>query len=284
MTCVTRKQFLDVTALAGAAAFLTGCGSQSARIAAEVKKEGSITVFASASLTECLTEASEVFTDEKGAEVSINFDASDALGDQIQEGAECDVFICAGQTPMNELDAEDATGDNGEGLDLIESSTRFNLLKNEVVLAVPAGNPKGIVSFDDLAARLLAGELFVCVGSSDEPVGECAQEILAYYGLSEAALASAENIIYGTSAEEVASQVVGGAADCGIVYKTDAYSASLEVVDAATDEMCNGTVYPAAVVKGTSKLTAARAYLEFLKGTTATSCFQEAGFTPLASE
>ena len=45
-----------------------------------------------------------------------------------------------------------------EGLDLVNSATRLDLLENKVTLAVPEGNPKGIESFDQLAELLASGE------------------------------------------------------------------------------------------------------------------------------
>ena len=72
------------------------------------------------------------------------------------------------------------------------------------------------------------------------------------------------------------------AVDCGVIYATDAHSAGLTVVDEATEEMCGRVVYPAAALKASKSLDAAKAYLEFLKGPEASACFEEVGFTPLA--
>ncbi len=44
--------------------------------------------------------------------------------------------------------------------------------------------------------------------------------------------------------KEVTTQVTEAAADCGIIYATDAYSAGLTVVDTATAEMCGQVIYP----------------------------------------
>ena len=186
---------------------------------------------------------------------------------------------------MNQLDAADTKGQNTEGLDLIESDTRFDILENEVTLVVPAGNPKGIKSFDDLKAHLEAGDIKMGMGNSDVPVGQYTQKILQYFGLDEATLANSGVITYGSNVKEVTTQVSEAAVDCGIVYRTDAVSAGLEVVDAANSDMTDGkVVYPAAVVKGTKHEDAAKKYLEFLKGDTATKAFEEVGFKALAKE
>ena len=66
-----------------------------------------------------------------------NFDSSGTLKTQIQEGADCDVFISAAQKQMNQLDKDADPEVNTEGLDYVLEGTRINLLENKVVLAVP---------------------------------------------------------------------------------------------------------------------------------------------------
>ena len=291
MSNITRRQFVGTlgATVAVAGLGLVGCGGSSSSSSAsteaastEAAATDSITVFAAASMTESLTKATETFTSEQGIEVSFNFDSSGTLKTQIEEGAECDVFISAGQKQMNALDAE-AEKDHEEGLDFIEHDTRFNILQNEVTLVVPDGNPKNINSFEDLAEHLKAGDIKLAMGNSDVPVGQYTQKILAYYELSEDDLAASGVITYGTNVKEVTTQVSEAAVDCGVIYRTDAVSANLTVVDSATKDMCGEVVYPAAVVKGTQHEDSAKAYLEFLKGSVASECFEEVGFKPLAS-
>ena len=183
---------------------------------------------------------------------------------------------------MNQLDAADTTGDNVDGLDLIDSETRFDILENKVALAVPEGNPKGIESFDQLAELLAADDVFMAMGNADVPVGQYTQAILEHYGLDEEALAAAGTITYGSNVKEVTLQVAEATVDCGVIYQTDAYSDGLEVVDVATPEMCGQVVYPAAATKNAPNPEGAAAFLEFLRGSEASACFEEVGFTPLA--
>lgn len=244
-----------------------------------------IVVFAAASMTESLEEIGELFEAEYPEyEVVFNFDSSGTLKTQIEEGAVCDVFISAGQLQMNQLDIEDDTGDNTDGLDFIYSETRFDILRNEVVLAVPEDNPAGIESFDQLAELLASGDVLMAMGNSDVPVGQYTQLILEYYGLDEEELANAGVITYGTNVKEVTTQVAEASVDCGVVYQTDAYSDGLTVVDTATEEMCGEVVYPAAVTKNTTDYDAAELFLEFLTTEEATECMEAVGFTALAAE
>lgn len=284
----TRRTFVHV--LGAAALGLVGCssgaqtdqrgGSQgSAEPAAETK---TLVVFAAASLTESLTEAGDLFkAANDGVDISFNFDSSGTLKTQIQEGADCDVFISAGQKQMNQLDAS-ATSGNDEGLDFINHDTRFDILENKVTLCVPDGNPKAVQGFDDMAKKLQAHDILLGMGNSDVPVGQYTQKILAYCNLDETELANAGCITYGTNVKEVTSQVTEAAVDCGVIYKTDATSANLTMVDEATEEMCGRVVYPAAATKNALQPELAASFLGFLKTKDAGDCFEKVGFTPLA--
>ena len=291
MAHLSRRQFMGGTAAAAAALGLAACGGNGASTdggngsaSKDDAKKSAIVVFAAASMTESLTRAGDQFTAANDQyDLSFNYDSSGTLKTQIQEGADCDVFISAGQKQMNQMDITAASDVNTEGLDLIDHDTRFDILENKVTLVVPEGNPKNIQSFDDLASHLQTGDILMVMGNSDVPVGQYTQKILAYYNLDEEALASAGTITYATNVKEVTSQVSAGSADCGVIYQTDAYSAGLTVVDSATKDMCGRVVYPAAATKAAPNPEGARAFLDFLKGDEATADFQEVGFTPLAN-
>lgn len=237
-------------------------------------------VFAAASMKETMTQIAEMYKSvAPEVTVTYNFDSSGKLLTQIKEGADCNLFISAAPTQMNALDGSliGDTEKNPDGLDLIVTDSRVNLLENKVTLAVPEGNPKGIKSFDQLAELLKDGEVLLAMGNSDVPVGQYTLKIFNYYGIDETAVA--DKLTYGNNVKEVTSQVSEAAADCGIIYATDAYSAGLTVVDSATAEMCGQVIYPAAVLKG-EKEEAAQAFLDYLQTADAMSVFESVGFCP----
>ena len=242
-----------------------------------------LVVFAAASMTETLTEIKAAYEAEH-PDVSLvfNFDSSGTLKTQIQEGAACDVFISAGQKQMNQLDISKDETVNPDRLDFVAAGTRINLLENKVTLVVPEGNPKGIAGFDDLAGRLASGDVLLAMGNSDVPVGQYTQKILAYYELSEEELSNAGCITYGTNVKEVTTQVTEGSVDCGVIYCTDAFSAGLTVVDAATAEMCGQVIYPAAVLKTAKQPEAAKAFLDYLQTDAAAAVFESVGFSMMS--
>ena len=250
---------------------------------AETGLSGEIIVFAAASMTETLTELKDTFeAANPGVTITYNFDSSGTLKTQIEEGADCDLFISAGQKQMNQLDIEADAAVNTDGLDFVDGATRIDLLENKVTLCVPEGSAKGIESFDALAEALKAGDVLLAMGNSDVPVGQYTQKILAYYELSEEELANAGCITYGTNVKEVTTQVSEGSVDCGVIYCTDAFSAGLTIVDYATPEMCGQIIYPAAVLKTAQNPDAAKAFLDYLTGPEATAVFENVGFSPAA--
>lgn len=246
---------------------LPACGGSQA-------EDTELIIFAASSLQGALTEIGERYQqDHPSVTLLFNFDSSGTLKTQIEEGAACDLFISAGQKQMDELDAG--------GLDFVLPGTRTDLLENQVVLAVPEGNPAGIHSFQELRTALEAGDILLAVGNEDVPVGQYTQKIFAYFGLDEAALNAAGVLTYGSNVKEVTTQVAEGTVDCGVVYATDAFAAGLVVADAATAEMCGQVIYPAAVMAHGANQDGARDFLAFLRAEAAGEAFERAGFTPL---
>ena len=291
-TMISRRGFLCAAGIASASAVLTACSGSSSSTASSTASSAAasseaasgesveLIVFAAASLTETLNAIAETYSAENpGVTFSFNFDSSGTLKTQIQEGADCDLFISAGQKQMNQLDSTASAEGNTEGLDFVDAESRVDLLENKVVLCVPEGSDKGIDSFDSLAEHLKAEDILFCMGNSDVPVGQYTQKILAYYDLDEAALAAAGVITYGANVKEVTTQVTEGSVDAGVVYCTDAYSAGLTPVDEATKEMCGQVIYPAAVLKAAPNDEAAKEFLAYLQTDRAATVFEGVGFS-----
>ena len=267
---------------------LFGCGRSAGTAQTEqtvdLGAKTELNVFAAASMTETLNQIAENYKSvEPDVTLTFNFASSGDLLTQIKEGADCDIFISAAPKQMNALDGTlaDDSDKNPDGLDELLEGTRFDMLENKVVLAVPDGNPKGIESFDQLAELLRAGDVFLAMGNSDVPVGQYTQKIFAHYGLDEQTMADAGELTYGSNVKEVTTQVSEGAVDCGIIYATDANAAGLTAVDEATADMCGQVIYPAAILKNSPNPDAAKAFLDYLTGDSAGKGFKSVGFTPI---
>ena len=261
---------------------LAACGGQQSVATEKPAEEVNVVVFAAASLTESLTAIQETYeAAHPGVKLIFSFGSSGDLMKQIKQGAECDLFISAGQKQMNQIDITASADVNTDGSDIVVDGTRINLLENKVVLVVPDGNPKGIESFDQLAELLKNQDVLMAMGGEGVPVGGYTQKILAFYGLDETALADAGCITYGADVKEVTTAVKEGNVDCGVIYASDAFSAKLTVLEAATSEMTDGRIiYPAALIKSGTHADAAAEFLAYLQTDEAMAAFQAVLFSP----
>lgn len=293
-----KKQWAVMMITALISGMLAGCGGKqetpsdsgmqsitaAASTEAETKEaetteaEGEFTeliVFAAASMTETLTEIAEMYKEVKpNVTIVYTFDSSGTLKTQIQEGADCDIFISAAQKQMNQLDSTADASVNTEGLDFVLQGTRFDLVENKVVLAVPDDNPADIQSYEDLGTDKLN---LICLGNDDVPVGAYSTEILTNLGIMEQ-LESQSKITYGSNVKEVTTQVKEASVDCGIIYATDAFSAELTVVDEAEEGQCNQVIYPAAVLNISQNQEEAQAFLDYLLTDECAKVFEAVGF------
>ena len=279
----TWKKWMAIGLCTVAAAMIAGCDTGSGDSAATKGDEKvELHVYAAASMTETMkTIAQQYEKSHPNVKLVYNFDSSGTLKKQIENGADCDLFISAAQKQMNQLDVSQDGEKNPKKLDFIDSATRVNLLENKVVLVAPEGNPKGVTNFADMAKGLQDGSIRLVIGNSDVPVGQYSQKILAYLGLDETALANEGRISYGSNVKEVTTQVVERSADRGIIYETDAFSAGLKPLDWATKEMCGQVIYPAAVMKNSTHKKEAQEFLDYLKGPEAMEVFKGVGFSPV---
>lgn len=246
----------------------TGCGSGSTSSSSSSDTASQVTpveltVFAAASLTEALNQIVEKYKEAAPhVTITLNLDSSGTLQTQIESGATADLFISAAQKQMDAL-AET----------YIAKETRKNLLDNKVVLIVPQNSTKGISSFDDPATDKVS---LIALGNSDVPVGQYSEEVFTYLKTWDTVKAKAS---FGTNVKEVLSQVSAGSVDCGIVYATDAATASgVKVVASAPESSHKPVVYPAAVLKNSANAQAAKAFLDYLSTESSVKVFESVGF------
>ena len=275
-----KKALKSMLALSMGALLLSGCAGQNQGAASSAASSGEkeqveLTVFAAASLTETMEEIAKAYQ-QVAPEVTLvfNFDSSGTLRDQIAEGAVCDLFLSAGQSQMDDLDAAVST----KNLDFVLADSRCDLLENKVVLIVPAGTDSDIMSFEDAGTDKVS---MMAVGGADVPVGQYTEEIYTNLGLWDTL--NAENkLTFGSNVKEVLSQVAEAAVDCGVVYATDAATEpDVQVVAQAPADSHQPVVYPAAIINTTAHEEQARAFLTYLQGDECKKVFESVGFTVL---
>jgi len=235
--------------------------------------EVELIVFAAASMTDTLEEIAVLYkTVAPHVTLIFNFDSSGTLKTQIEEGAECDLFISAAQRQMNDL----------EELEILLDGTRVNILENKVALVSAPGNLKNITDFVSLVEALSGGAILMAVGNSDVPVGQYTISIFEYFDLVEEDLVKKGVLTYGSNVKEVTTQVSEASVDVGIVYQTDAFSAELEILDFATPEMCGQVIYPAAVLALSTNNEEAQSFLDYLFTAEAMAVFERVGFSTIS--
>jgi molybdate transport system substrate-binding protein len=244
-------------------AFLIG---SFAWLAAPIVAATDVTVFAAASLKEALDDQAKQFESSTGNKVVVSYAASNALAKQIESGAPADVFISADLDWMDYLDQRR----------LLASNTRYNLLRNSIVLIAPASSSSTLKIAPNFGLAAALGSDKLAMANPDSVpagrYGKSALESLGVWTSVERQVARAENV------RAALALVSRGEAPFGIVYRTDAMAdRGVRVVDAFPAGSHPPIVYPAAVV-ATSKSAAAKDLLDFLRSPSARPTWDKYGF------
>jgi molybdate transport system substrate-binding protein len=200
-----------------------------------------------------------------GSRPAFNFGASGDLLAQIRGGAPADVFAAAAARDMDALEAEGA----------LLPGTRIDFAANEIVLIVPASSGTGVTSFADLAKTGIAR--IAIVNPKTGPAGRYAEEVFASAGITDLVrpkLVLAENV------RQVLDYVARGEVDAGVVYATDALTRPQEVKAAAAAPAGSHrpVVYPIAVIKGSTRPEAAKAFLAAVRSEAGQAILARHGF------
>ncbi len=235
-----------------------------------VTGQKAVTVFAAASLKTVLDAMGKADEAQGRAKPVVSLAASSALAKQIEQGAPADLFIAADQDWMDYL----------VGRDLIVPETRTIVATNTLVLIAPAASSVnvGLKSGLDLAAALGEGRLAVADVKA-VPAGKYAKAALeslgAWVGVEDK-LAQAENV------RAALALVARGEAPLGIVYGSDAKAdTDVRVIATFPADSHAPIVYPAAVVKASASIDAARAFIGRLTSPEGQSAFTAHGFGPV---
>ena len=226
-----------------------------------------LTVSAAVSLKDALDEIGPQFTaSQPSVTLQFNLGASGTLQRQIEQGAPVDVYISAAPEQTDALAAKN----------LLLADTRHDLVRNSLVLIVPAQASTKISGFPDLAAPAVK---VVAIGEPQTvPAGKYAQEVLTHFSL----YASLKpKLVLAKDVRQVLTYVASGNADAGIVYATDAKtSADVRVAAVAPEDSHQPILYPVAVLKDSKNAAAARSFVEFLLSPKVQAIFQKYGFSP----
>lgn len=223
---------------------------------AKSPKKVNLTVFGAASLTDVLPRLSNAFrVKNPGIKFTFSFAGSSTLAQQIIAGAPADLFFSAGPAPMESV--RSAAGLNGQPR---------NFASNSLVLVVPRGNPAAISTLTDLAKPGV--KFLLC--APQVPCGSASVKVLALAKI-DAQPVSLENDV-----RSVLTKVALGEADAGLVYRTDKTSEVTSIEFPESKEAINE--YPVALIKGSGRAAAARAFMNFVLSHAGQAILQKAGF------
>ena len=267
----TRKAIMLVGALALLFA-LAACGSSPATSA--TGQHVKLTVFAAASLKGAFTDIAKAYgKTHPNVAITFNFAGSDTLAQQINQGAPADLFASANGTQMNVAVKSGA----------IDGSAVKTFAHNRLVLIYPVTNPAHIQTLRDIARPGVKLDL----AAQTVPVGQYSLDFLdkasadPAYGTSYKAQALKNVVSYETDVKAVLAKVALGEADAGIVYTTDAASASGKVGTVPIPDALNSiATYPIGVVHSSPQAAAARDLLAYIVSTDGQAILARYGFLP----
>ena len=224
-----------------------------------------ILVFAAVSLSNALAEIGRSFEEQGNVDVAFSYGGSQMLAQQIAKGAPADVFIAAGESPVEFLSERE----------LIEPDV-VHLISNRLVVVARSGD----IKLETLGQLTTGAVERVAIADPDlAPAGRYARESLTHLGLWEELRAA---LVFGADVRATLTYVEMGNADVAIVYETDARTASdVAILDVVPPQSYSPIVYPAVVVGRSTEKTAAAEFVRFLRSESSAATFRKHGFAPL---
>jgi molybdate transport system substrate-binding protein len=220
---------------------------------------GDIVVFAAASLTDSFTRIGTDFeAANPGSKVTFNFAASSALATQINEGAPADVFASASPATMKTV----TDAGNAEGTPAV-------FVRNQLVIAVAKGNPKGIAGLADLSQP----DIKVALCAEQVPCGAAAKRALDTAGVTVTPVTLEQDV------RATLSKLTLGEVDAALVYRTDAKVAAADLDGVEFPESASSiNDYPIAVLTNAPNQPGAVAFVAFVSSAPAKAVLTVAGF------
>jgi molybdate transport system substrate-binding protein len=240
-------------------------------------EDSTLTVLAAASLTESFTELGVLFESQHpDVKVAFSFAGSQALAQQLAQGAEADVFASANQKYMDAVaEAKRVNKDEAK-----------TFVTNRLVVIFPQENPGGLMKLKDLAKPGLKLDL----ADQSVPVGQYTISFLdkaiqdpgfdPYFK---------EDVLYNVVSYEdnvkaVVTKVSLGEADAGVVYVTDITIDAAEKVGKLDipDALNTIATYPIAPISDSKNPGLAQAFVALVLSPEGQQVMAKYGFIPAA--
>ena len=277
-----RQLFRSLFLLLSLGLLLTACGgtgtttTTTASTTPVAAPAVTLNVFAAASLTESFKEMAANYQQaHSNVKLVFNFAGSQALVQQISNGAPADIFASADQTNMQKASAAG----------LVVSPQVF--AKNKLVLIIPVSNPGKITTLKDLANKGIK----IDIGASSVPAGKYSLQVFANmgkaadYGPTYVSALKANIVSQEDNVKAVVQKVQLGEVDAGFVYKTDVTATvanKVQVID-IPDNFNVIASYPIAVTKNSTHQSDAQAFVQYVLSPAGQTVLSKYKFLPPGS-
>jgi molybdate transport system substrate-binding protein len=255
-----------------------GCTASQPATEPAVTPRNELVVFTAASLTGAMTDIAAAYEKlHPETDIIMNFDGSQALRTQIEQGARADLFLSANTKHMTAL----------EGGGLIDNGSVRVFAKNKLALVVPKDNPAGITGLSDLAQP---GTRIV-MGTKDVPFGDYTRQALGKmagdpaYGPAFRDAVMANVISEETAVTALVAKLRLGEADAGIAYASDVSEDDREYITPLDipDEYNVIATYPLGIVQESEAQDRAAAFSAFITSPDGAAILVRYGFVPAGS-
>jgi molybdate transport system substrate-binding protein len=235
-------------------------------------------VFTAASLTGAFGEIGEIYENETGIHVAFNFDGSQALRTQLENGAYADLFASANTKQMNAVRESR----------LMNNSSVAIFTRNKLSLIIPKDNPAKITNLSDLARPGVK----IVMGTKDVPVGDYALQIIARLGNDSAYGPDYERDVLAnvisqeTNVNYVVTKVALGEADAGFAYVSDVTQDMISKIDKIVipDEYNIIAEYPLGMLMESKYPAESQRFMDLVMSDEGRAVLEKYGFDPVESE
>ena len=294
-----RVVIASVCAFAMVGAFaLTGCSSNSSsteqksdstqteQSADNNKEQVELQVFAANSLSKAMEEVEAAYIADGHSNVSFadtQYKASGELNEMLGAGSYADLLISASKGSM------DTAVEKG----YVDSSTRVDMFKNDLVMVSKEGTDLKDVTLQDIAD----GKYTFCVGDESVPAGNYACQSLSTVGVylppasdegktgkdisgKGGTFAEGYNPVLDTSVGNVCKHAQSGDVDVAFVYTSDVYRfGGVQIVGTVPANTHKNIVYPGAITSNCKNTEATQEFLDWcLSSDKAQEIWQKWGF------
>lgn len=229
-------------------------------------------VSAAASLRDALTLVKSEYEANSGATLVINFGSSGDLAKQILAADAADVFLSADSIEVDRVEQGNR----------VVAGSRVDLWSNQLVVIEPQANGGAPRFHDPFTLDQLTNENVRTLALADPravPAGRYAKQWLTERGVWERLEG---RVVPGVDVRAACALVESGAADCGIVYSTDAAVRDrVRVVYRVATTEGPQIRYVGAAIQNGEDGAAAREFLTYLRGTSGQRIFEQFGFLPI---